>query len=125
MRILVVEDVPSISRLIEKCLNDAGYEVLTAGNGQVALEVVAAAVAAAEPLDLILMDVMMPQMDGLSALHRLKHDEKTAGIPVVMLTASSEPDDIVQSLQAGADLHLTKPFACAELIAIIQRIYPS
>ena len=118
MRILVVEDDREISRLIETCLKVEGYDVFIADNGQDALKV-----AAVEPLDLILMDVMMPQMDGMDALKRLKEDEKTAGIPVVMLTAKTASEEIVQSLQAGADLHLIKPFTCSELTTIIQRIY--
>ena len=118
MRILVVEDDREISRLIETCLKIEGYEVFIASNGEEALQL-----AAAEPLNLILMDVMMPQMDGMDALKRLKEDKKTAGIPVVMLTAKTTSEEIVQSLQAGADLHLIKPFTCSELTAIIRRIY--
>ena len=105
-------------KMIQMCLQLHGHEVLSANNGQEALDI-----AATQAPDLVLMDVMMPQMDGLDALKRLKDDRATTHLPVIMLTAKGEAEDIVRSLQAGADLHLAKPFSCEELITIIKRMY--
>jgi CheY-like chemotaxis protein len=116
-KILVVEDNLEVVQVIYTCLHIEGYEVFTAVNGREALDIVAA-----QPFDLILMDVMMPEMDGLDAVRKLKEDKATADIPVIMLTARGEAGDIMKSLQAGAELHLTKPFDCDELLTVIDRL---
>ncbi|MBW3638036.1 MAG: response regulator [Armatimonadetes bacterium] len=116
-RILAVDDEKHILRLVQINLEKAGYEVVTASNGREALE----AVKAQHP-DLIVMDVMMPEMDGLEALENLKNDEATANIPVVMLTAKAQDADVFQGWQSGADLYLTKPFNPMELLTFVRRI---
>ncbi len=116
-RILAVDDEKHILRLVQINLEKAGYEVVTASNGREALE----AVKAQHP-DLIVMDVMMPEMDGLEALQNLKNDEATATIPVVMLTAKAQDADVFQGWQSGADLYLTKPFNPMELLTFVRRI---
>lgn len=116
-RILAVDDEKHILRLVQINLEKAGYEVVTASNGREALE----AVKAQHP-DLIVMDVMMPEMDGLEALQNLKNDEATANIPVVMLTAKAQDADVFQGWQSGADLYLTKPFNPMELLTFVRRI---
>jgi two-component system alkaline phosphatase synthesis response regulator PhoP/two-component system response regulator VicR len=98
-------------------LEKAGYDVITATNGREAVD----AVRAQRP-DLIVMDVMMPEMDGFEALSILKGDEATADIPVVMLTAKAQDADVFQGWQSGADLYLTKPFNPMELLTFVKRI---
>ena len=116
-RILAVDDERHILRLVQINLEKAGYEVVTASNGREALD----AVALHKPA-LIVMDVMMPEMDGLEALQNLKNDPDTADIPVVMLTAKAQDADVFQGWQSGADLYLTKPFNPVELLTFVKRI---
>lgn len=116
-RILAVDDEQSIVRLIEVTLTRKGYEVITATNGREAL-----CVAETERPDLILMDVMMPYMDGFEAMRHLKANEATRGIPVIMLTAKRHDADLLHGLEAGAASYLTKPFNPMELIVLVERM---
>lgn len=119
-KILAVDDEKHIVRLVEINLKKAGYEVTTANNGREALE----AVALSAP-DLIVMDVMMPEMDGFAALQKLKENSATSNIPVIMLTAKAQDADVFKGWQSGADLYLTKPFNPAELLTFVERILSS
>jgi two-component system alkaline phosphatase synthesis response regulator PhoP/two-component system response regulator VicR len=101
-------------------LEKAGYEVDTATNGREAVDKVAK-----NAPDLVVMDVMMPEMDGLEALKLLKSQPETAGIPVIMLTAKAQDADVFHGWQSGADLYLTKPFNPRELLTFVQRIFES
>lgn len=103
-RVLVVDDVPANVKLLEAKLSAEYYEVLTAENGQQALEV-----AAAEHPDIILLDVMMPVMDGFTACRKLKEDIGLRHIPVIMITALDQASDRVQGLESGADDFISKP----------------
>jgi len=103
-RILVVDDIRTNIKVLEAKLTSEYYEVLTAGSGPEALQ----AAVALKP-DLILLDVMMPGMDGFEVCRRLKADPETAHVPVIMVTALGDPEDRVQGLSAGADDFLTKP----------------
>lgn len=103
-RILVVDDIRTNVKVLEAKLSSEYYEVITASNGKEALEQ-----ATKSRPDLILLDVMMPGMDGFEVCRRLKADPETAHIPVVMVTALGDPEDRVQGLSAGADDFLTKP----------------
>ena len=116
-KILAVDDEKHIVRLVQINLEKEGYEVVTANTGREALE----KVAEFSP-DLIVMDVMMPEMDGLEALSRLKADPATSEIPVIMLTAKAQDSDVFRGWQAGADLYLTKPFNPAELLTFVKRL---
>lgn len=116
-QILVVDDEAPIRLLVQMNLKRAGYEVTTASNGREALE----AVRAHHP-DLIVTDVMMPEVDGFEVLRSLKADEATSSIPIVMLTAKVEDADVMQGWQSGADLYLTKPFNLRELLVFVERI---
>jgi two-component system alkaline phosphatase synthesis response regulator PhoP len=116
-RILAVDDEKHILRLVQINLEKAGYDVVTASNGREAVDAVRA-----EHPDLIVMDVMMPEMDGFEALQILKSDEATSSIPVVMLTAKAQDADVFQGWQSGADLYLTKPFNPMELLTFVRRI---
>lgn len=119
-KILAVDDEKHIVRLVQINLLKEGYEVVTATNGREALE----AVAQQKP-DLIVMDVMMPEMDGFEALQKLKENPASADIPVIMLTAKAQDADVFKGWQSGADLYLTKPFNPQELITFVKRIFES
>lgn len=119
-RILVVDDERHIVRLVQVNLERQGYQVLTAYDGVECLEK-----ARAEKPDLIILDVMMPRMDGFEALQRLKTDPETSIIPVIMLTARAQDRDVLQGYQYGADLYLTKPFSPLELISLVKRVFES
>ncbi len=111
-RILIVDDVPANLRLLETRLSAEYYQVATAQDGQEALRV-----ANSWQPDLIFLDVMMPNMDGYEACRRLKADPETLHIPVVMVTALSEPSERLHGLEAGADDFLTKPVEYDTLLA--------
>jgi len=117
-KILAVDDEKHILRLVQINLEKAGYDVYTGSNGQEAIE----RTREVQP-DLIVMDVMMPIMDGFEALKTLKADPKTADIPVIMLTAKAQDADVFHGWQSGADLYLTKPFNPMELLTFVKRIF--
>jgi len=110
-RILVVEDEPDLRSLLDRSLEEAGYRVSLAEDGIEALEK-----ATTEPLDLILLDLMIPHIDGIEVCRRLKRDARTARLPVIMLTARQEPVDRIAGLELGADDYVTKPFNLRELV---------
>jgi two-component system cell cycle response regulator len=116
-RILVVDDVEVNVRLLEAKLSSEYFSVVTAASGEAALRL-----ARSEHPDLILLDVMMPEMDGFEACRRLKDDPQTADIPVVMVTALSEVSDRVRGLQSGADDFLTKPVDDTALFARVRSL---
>lgn len=115
--VLICDDDPLLIELMEFRLKARGYQVVTASDGAQALK----AAADAEP-ELIVLDAMMPQMDGFEVLTRLKADERLGAIPVVMLTARKSERDIVSALDRGADDYLVKPFIPEELIARLSRL---
>ncbi len=116
-RILVVEDDPNILRQIEFNLQSHGYSVTTATTGVEALRQMML-----EKPDLLITDVMMPEMDGYEMVACLRADATLSEVPVIMLTARTEEMDMVQGYTSGTDLYLTKPFNPTELIAFVQRI---
>jgi DNA-binding response OmpR family regulator len=113
-RILIVEDEPNIVKLISMRLERLGHIVSAAADGGAALK------AAGEITpDLILLDVMIPEINGLQVLRRLKADPATARIPVLMLTARGHEQDVAAGLEGGAEDYIIKPFSFPELIARI------
>ena len=116
-RILVVDDDPDILQYVKMNLELEGFETETASNGADALQA-----ASANPPSLVLLDVMMPGMDGLTTLRHLRNDPPTASVPVVMLTARALAQDRVKGLDLGADDYITKPFAVEELVARVRTV---
>jgi DNA-binding response OmpR family regulator len=114
-KILIVDDEPFNVDYLEQELEDLGYETVSAHNGQEALAQVAAA-----PPDLILLDVMMPIMDGFTVCRILKGDDETRLIPIIIMTALDAIEDRINGIEAGADDFLTKPVNQRELMARIQ-----
>jgi two-component system alkaline phosphatase synthesis response regulator PhoP/two-component system response regulator VicR len=117
--ILVVDDDPKIVRVVEINLTQEGYRVRTAADGEEAL----AAVAQERP-DLVLLDVMMPRLDGFETLKRLKADPASTDIPVVMLTARAQDEDVFEGYGTGAQWYLTKPFEPVELRRVVRHLLP-
>jgi putative two-component system response regulator len=116
-KILIVDDQDANRALAEATLAPQGYEILQAEDGHGALERVAA-----DPPDLILLDVMMPGMDGYEVCARIKADQRTRLIPVIMLTSLNDLDDKIRGIEAGADDFLSKPFSQAELSARVRSL---
>ena len=110
-KVLVVDDQPPNVRLLEAILTPRGYDVLTASSGEQALEVIAA-----EDVDLVLLDILMPGIDGYEVCRRIRDQVDTAYLPVVMVTASGD-EQKVKALEAGADDFLSKPVNQSELLA--------
>ena len=114
-RILVVDDVEDNREIVRARLESQGYLVSTADDGEAALAAVTAA-----PPDLILLDIMMPKLDGIETVKRLKADASLPFIPVILLTAKTDTKDVVAGLEAGADEYLTKPFDHGALMARVK-----
>jgi len=119
-KILAVDDERHIVRLVQVNLERAGYEVVTAFDGKEALEKVES-----EQPDLVVLDVMMPYMDGFEVLQNLRKNQATRELPVIMLTAKAQDADVFRGWQSGVDCYLTKPFNPMELIAFVKRIFKS
>src|SRR6185295_12521891 len=117
-KILVVDDEDDILNFLELVLGEKGFDVVTASGGQEALTK-----AQLQHPDLVLLDIMMPQMDGWEVLKLLRVDEETSEIPVAMLSARTEARDRVQGLQEGAIDYICKPFSLAELLGKIDAIF--
>lgn len=113
-RVLVVDDILANVKLLEARLTAEYFEVLTANSGRAALDIISR-----ERVDVVLLDVMMPGMDGFSVCRQIKHNPKLAHVPVIMVTALDQPSDKVEGLESGADDFLTKP---VDDIALITRV---
>jgi len=117
-RVLVVDDDRVIQQLLEVNLELEGYEVVaSASDGKEALE----QIAKLKP-DIVILDIMMPKMDGLEVCRRLREDPATAKIPVVLLSARAQDLDIREGLDIGASAYLTKPFDPVELLEVVGRL---
>ena len=117
-KILAVDDERHIVRLIQVNLERAGYQVVTAFNGREALEMVET-----EQPDMLVLDVMMPYMDGFEVLKQLRHSALTRELPIIMLTARAQDSDVFRGWQMSCDCYLTKPFNPAELLTYVHRIF--
>ncbi len=114
-RILVVDDEPNIVLSLEFLMKKAGFEVEVARNGQEALAAIAR-----RPPDVLLLDVMMPEMDGFEVCERLRADPRGRATKVVMLTARGRDSERQRGLALGADAYVTKPFSTRELVARVR-----
>jgi two-component system alkaline phosphatase synthesis response regulator PhoP len=116
-KILVVDDEKDLTALVSLHMKMAGFEVLTASNGEKALDL-----SREEKPDLIILDLMLPKIDGWQVCERLRQDIATQDIPVIMLTARAETEDKLKGFEAGADDYVTKPFSPRELVARVKRV---
>lgn len=116
-KILIVDDESAIRDMLRIALEMADYDCLEAEDAQQAMALVVD-----EKPDLILLDWMLPQTSGIEFARRLKRDEFTAGIPIIMLTAKGEEDNKIQGLEVGADDYITKPFSPRELVARLKAV---
>ena len=116
-RILLVDDEPHLLLLVEARLKAAGYEVLTASNGQTALEM-----AKKESPDLMILDLMLPKMDGYKVCGLLKKDVRYSKIPILLFSARAQQEDRKLGEEVGADAYLTKPFEPKALLAKIEEL---
>ncbi len=117
LKILVCDDERHIVRLIQVNLERQGWNVVTAYDGKEGLEKVAS-----EKPDLLVLDVMMPYMDGFEVLKSIRKDPSTEKLPVIMLTAKAQDKDVFEGYHYGADMYLTKPFNPRELVTFVKRI---
>ena len=116
-RILVAEDDPVTSRFVVSLLEEHGYDVVVASDGDHALELAASA----SP-DLIVSDLVMPYRDGFEVLRAVRNDERMKGIPVVILSMRDREEDIVRGFEQGADEYVVKPFNAREFLSRVRRL---
>jgi CheY-like chemotaxis protein len=109
--IMVVDDNPDIITIVKTILEGKGYNVLSASSGQELLDLLKT-----HKPDLIILDIMMPEMDGLEVLTHLKNGSDTATVPVILLTAKVQYEDVLGGYKLGADYYITKPFTSTQLI---------
>ncbi|MCI6504101.1 MAG: response regulator [Prevotella sp.] len=114
VNILVVDDIPLNVLLIQKMLGKFKFNILTANNGQVALDTIAT-----KPVDLVLLDLMMPGIDGYEVLRQLRDNDATRDLPVVILSALNSSDDVTKGFQLGANDFITKPIIMERLLTCV------
>ncbi len=113
-KILVADDEPTIVRLMEFILARQGHEMIVAVNGEEALQKIRA-----EQPDLVLLDIMMPRIDGYEVAQQLRADPATARLPIIMLSAKAQEEDIRRGVEVGVDKYVTKPFSPEHLVHIV------
>lgn len=116
-KILAVDDEPKITRLLDAILAPLGYEIITASSGIEALEKIEK-----DGIDLVLLDVMMPGMDGFEVTRVIRAKERKQHLPVVLLTALSETADRIKGMEAGCDDFITKPFERNDVVLRVQEL---
>ena len=116
-RILIVEDDKHISKLVKYNLEKAGFECMAAASGEKALDVLGKS-----PVDLVILDIMLPKMDGLEVCREIKGDKKLSAVPVMMLTAKGEEVDRIVGFELGADDYVVKPFSPRELVLRVKAV---
>lgn len=116
-RILIVDDEPSIVISLQFLMAREGYEVAVAGDGEAALQAVEA-----RPPDLVILDVMMPKLNGFDVCQRIRADPRWSAVRVIMLTARGREAEVARGLSLGADAYVTKPFSTKELVAEVRRL---
>jgi two-component system, OmpR family, alkaline phosphatase synthesis response regulator PhoP len=116
-RVLIVEDDPDIADLVRRYLKKDGFDVEVQNSGGEALTAITA-----RPPDLLVLDLMLPQVNGLEICRMVRADQKTASIPIIMVTARAEESERIAGLDLGADDYLAKPFSPAELVARVRAL---
>jgi CheY-like chemotaxis protein len=116
-RVLICDDDPVILRLLQVNLEIEGYDVISAHHGEEAVQL-----ALSERPDLVVLDIMMPRMDGYEACHQIKSHDATRDIPIVFLSAKAQQSDIDMGTSFGVTQYLTKPFDPTELLQVVERL---
>lgn len=116
-KVLIVDDEPSILMSLEFLMHKEGYEVFVARNGAEALDIINK-----QSLDIIILDIMMPDVDGYEVCQLVKANHSTAHIKIIFLSAKSKPEDIAKGLEMGADMYLTKPFSTRTLVKKVKSL---
>jgi DNA-binding NarL/FixJ family response regulator len=114
-RLLLIDDDPNLILLVKDYLEFRGYEVLTADNGKEALNLLSQSLP-----DMIICDIMMPEMDGYALIENVRQDQRTSWIPVLFLSARGQSQDRIKGLNLGADVYMVKPFEPEELVAQVE-----
>jgi DNA-binding response OmpR family regulator len=115
-KVLLVDDEPRLLLLVKSRLVASGYEVITAADGEEALAKIAS-----EKPDLVILDVMMPKLDGLQVCEQIKNNEALAKIPVIILSAKNQQDTIMEAMKVGADGYMIKPFRPEALLKEVKK----
>ncbi len=116
-RILIVDDEPNIVTSLEFLMTRAGFEVESAADGEAALKAVARSLP-----DLVLLDIMLPRVNGFEVCEKLRADPRWRGVKIVMLTAKGRDTEVARGMALGADLYVTKPFSTKELVAQVRQL---
>ena len=116
-KVLIVEDEPNIAMALAFLLEQEGFSVAVIGDGRRALESLAV-----EQPDVLVLDAMLPEVDGYEVLRTLRERPRTAKLPIIMLTAKGQPQDRAAAIEGGADRFMTKPFANADLVAVVREL---
>jgi two-component system, OmpR family, phosphate regulon response regulator PhoB len=119
-KILIVDDSRIMTRLLDYMLRAEGYETTVAGGGEEAIKMLAA-----EPHDLVLLDLMMPIVDGIETLRRIRSTPDTAALPVIMLTAKAQESSRLRAMSEGANDYLTKPFVSSTVLNVVASHCPT
>jgi DNA-binding response OmpR family regulator len=117
-RVLIVDDDPAIQRVLSQTLQLEGHEITIAGDGQEAIDKLDGYLP-----DVVILDVMMPRMNGYEVLAKIRSDQRTANLPVILLTAKSSIEDVWQGWHAGVDYYMTKPFDVEELLRFLEFVF--
>ena len=118
--IVIADDQPNLRRVLERLLRSEGYEVHNAADGKQALSLIRSI----RP-DLVVLDIMMPEMDGGDVAAALRDDPQTADIPIIFLTGKDRNDDMGRSFRSGGDMFIKKPFSCERLLEIVNIVLMS
>jgi CheY-like chemotaxis protein len=116
-KLLIVDDNPDSIAIMRSILENRGYHVCVATSGNEALQIIGK-----EPLDLVLLDVMMPEMNGIEVLQQIKDNSQTGRLPVILVTAKTHDEDVMVGYQYGADYYVTKPFTAKQLLYGIELV---
>jgi DNA-binding response OmpR family regulator len=119
-RLLIAEDDPAISSMMVDILRLEGFDSVVVSEGRSVLDMLRS-----QPFDVVLLDVMLPGLDGISIMKGIRDDAQTSHIPVVMLTAKTDDESTWAAWRAGCDYYMTKPFDPDELLAILRRLEPA